>query len=267
MNSSDSLWQQIIEPIEDRMIRAVWRITRNAQDAEDAMQNALMTIWKRQHRISKHSRWFERAKHFRYYPVELQLGHTRYTCDSQNVVDPDGSRHQGITAIQKYVDNSKPGELFPADYVMRPEFVCRPPMGIGNPHQEPAIDLHPAGGPPGCILLIVAHTTKAGRVNEKGIGLADVNRFWLDPQRDYIAMRWEMVMLDGTGKETITSQHIVEETARSPRGVWYATRIRWKNAARDEHGKESDQIYHIYVDFDAELPDSLFEVPKPGRIE
>jgi RNA polymerase sigma factor (sigma-70 family) len=55
MNSSDSLYRQIIEPIEDRMIRSVWRITRNAQDAEDAMQNALMAIWKRQHHISKHS--------------------------------------------------------------------------------------------------------------------------------------------------------------------------------------------------------------------
>lgn len=55
MSSSDSLWQQIIEPIEDRMIRSVWRITRNAQDAEDAMQNALMTIWRRQRRISRHA--------------------------------------------------------------------------------------------------------------------------------------------------------------------------------------------------------------------
>lgn len=56
MDSSGSLWQQIIQPIEDRMIRSVWRITRNAQDAEDAMQNALMAIWKRQHQISKHPR-------------------------------------------------------------------------------------------------------------------------------------------------------------------------------------------------------------------
>jgi RNA polymerase sigma-70 factor, ECF subfamily len=55
MNSLDSLYQQIIEPIEDRMIRSVWRITRNAQDAEDAMQNALMAIWKHQHRISRHA--------------------------------------------------------------------------------------------------------------------------------------------------------------------------------------------------------------------
>lgn len=48
MNRSDSLWHQIIEPIEDRMIRSVWRITRSAQDAEDAMQNALVAIWKHQ---------------------------------------------------------------------------------------------------------------------------------------------------------------------------------------------------------------------------
>ncbi|MFI5455683.1 MAG: RNA polymerase sigma factor [Isosphaerales bacterium] len=55
MSSSFPLYQQIIEPIEDRMIRSVWWITRNAQDAEDAMQNALMAIWKRRHRISQHA--------------------------------------------------------------------------------------------------------------------------------------------------------------------------------------------------------------------
>ena len=55
MVSSNSLYQQIIEPIENRMIRSVWCITRNPQDAEDAMQNALLAIWKVQHRITSHS--------------------------------------------------------------------------------------------------------------------------------------------------------------------------------------------------------------------
>jgi RNA polymerase sigma-70 factor (ECF subfamily) len=54
LNHSDGFYEQIIEPIEDRMIRSVWRITRNAQDAEDAMQNALVQIWKRRNRISSH---------------------------------------------------------------------------------------------------------------------------------------------------------------------------------------------------------------------
>jgi hypothetical protein len=208
--------------------------------------------------------WFDRAKHFRYYPVSVQRGATSYTCTSQPVVDPDGSQHREITAVQKYVYDLKPGELFPVDYVMRPEFVCRPPMGIGNPHHEPALELHPADGPPGCILLTVTRITKAGQWE---IAPANMNRFWLDPQRDYIALRWEMVTRAGTGEEIMTSQHLVEETARSPQGVWYATRIRLKNAARDENGKGSDQIYHLYVDFDTELPDALFEIPTRGRIE
>lgn len=211
--------------------------------------------------------WFERAKQFRFYPVYVQLGPTSYTCTTEQVVDADGSQHLQITAVDKYDYNLKPGELFPVDWVMRPEFACRPPLGIGNPHQEPALDLKPAEGPAGCILLTVAHTSKEDRINGKGEGAADVNRFWLDPQRDYIALRWEMAMLDESGKETIVSQHIIEETARSPQGVWYASRIRLKNAARQQDGKQSDQIYHIYVDFDAELPDALFEVPTPRRIE
>jgi RNA polymerase sigma-70 factor, ECF subfamily len=55
MNSSSFLYEQVIDPIEDRMIRAAWRITRNAQDAEDAMQNALLTVWKRRRRIGRHA--------------------------------------------------------------------------------------------------------------------------------------------------------------------------------------------------------------------
>jgi hypothetical protein len=211
--------------------------------------------------------WFDRAKLFRFYPTYVLRDSTAYTAMTKITVDPDGSKHKEIESVHKYVFNLKAGEMFPADYVMRPEFACRPPLGIGDPHQEPTLDLHPAAGPAGCILLTVGHTNKEGRVNEKGIGLADGNRFWLDPRRDYIVMRWEMVMRDGAGKETIISNHTVEETARSPQGVWYATKVRLKNAARTETGKQFDQIYHIYVDFDAALPDSLFEPPTPRRIE
>jgi RNA polymerase sigma factor (sigma-70 family) len=55
MGSPSSHYESIIEPIEDRMIRTVWRITRNAQDAEDAMQDALVILWRRWHRMSRHA--------------------------------------------------------------------------------------------------------------------------------------------------------------------------------------------------------------------
>jgi RNA polymerase sigma factor (sigma-70 family) len=38
------------------MIRTIWRIVRDPQDAEDAMQEALLTIWMRWHRVCKHPR-------------------------------------------------------------------------------------------------------------------------------------------------------------------------------------------------------------------
>jgi RNA polymerase sigma factor (sigma-70 family) len=54
MDDQSRAYEEIIGPIEDRMIRSIWRITRDAHDAEDAMQNALVTLWKRWHRVQRH---------------------------------------------------------------------------------------------------------------------------------------------------------------------------------------------------------------------
>jgi len=54
MHTPDDFYERFIEPIEDRMIRSVWRITRNAQDAEDAMQTTLLVVWKRRARVAGH---------------------------------------------------------------------------------------------------------------------------------------------------------------------------------------------------------------------
>jgi RNA polymerase sigma-70 factor, ECF subfamily len=54
MTDLPRFYERFIEPIEPRMMRSVWRITRNNQDAEDAMQNALLALWKRRHRINRH---------------------------------------------------------------------------------------------------------------------------------------------------------------------------------------------------------------------
>ena len=51
---------------------------------------------------------------------------------------------------------TSPARCYPPEWSMRPEFACRPPLGIGDPHQEPAIDLHPTEGPEGCILLTMS---------------------------------------------------------------------------------------------------------------
>jgi RNA polymerase sigma-70 factor (ECF subfamily) len=54
MTAGDDIYQELIAPIEDRMIRSVGRIVRNPDDAADAFQNALLYIWKDLEKIHKH---------------------------------------------------------------------------------------------------------------------------------------------------------------------------------------------------------------------
>jgi RNA polymerase sigma-70 factor, ECF subfamily len=54
MNEFPIEYERIIAPIEGQMIRSIWRIVRHAQDAEDAMQNALLSVWKQWRRVAEH---------------------------------------------------------------------------------------------------------------------------------------------------------------------------------------------------------------------
>ncbi len=54
MADSSREYETIVRPIEDRMIRAVWRIVPNPDDAEDVFQEAVTTIWKRWKKIRRH---------------------------------------------------------------------------------------------------------------------------------------------------------------------------------------------------------------------
>ncbi|HNR35798.1 MAG TPA: sigma-70 family RNA polymerase sigma factor [Candidatus Hydrogenedentes bacterium] len=48
-------YDRLIAPIEDKMIKAIWRVTRNGEDAEEALRIALATIWRRWNRIAGHA--------------------------------------------------------------------------------------------------------------------------------------------------------------------------------------------------------------------
>lgn len=44
----------IVRPIEDRMMRSIWRIVRRREAAEDALQDALALIWKKRDIVARH---------------------------------------------------------------------------------------------------------------------------------------------------------------------------------------------------------------------
>ena len=48
-------YDRFIRPIELQMMRSVWRITHNADDADDAFQEAIAQIWKSRQRIWQHA--------------------------------------------------------------------------------------------------------------------------------------------------------------------------------------------------------------------
>jgi RNA polymerase sigma factor (sigma-70 family) len=54
LNSDLSNYDALIQPLQDQMFRSIWRITRIAEDAEDALQESLTTIWKRRATIARH---------------------------------------------------------------------------------------------------------------------------------------------------------------------------------------------------------------------
>jgi hypothetical protein len=75
-----------------------------------------------------------------------------------------------------------------------------------------------------------------------------------------------MIVRDAAGQEKVIERETAEETARSPQGVWYASKIHRSPPEPVGNEKVIGQVAEFCVDFDVNLPDSLFEPPKPGKI-
>jgi RNA polymerase sigma-70 factor (ECF subfamily) len=49
-----AIFDELIAPLETRMMRSIWRIVRNTDLAEDCLQDALTVIWKKRFLIRRH---------------------------------------------------------------------------------------------------------------------------------------------------------------------------------------------------------------------
>ena len=197
-------------------------------------------------------------------PGSIDHGSTRYTINYRCVDDPDGSVHTEITEVKKRKSNDRPGETYPGPWSRMPEFACRPPLGIPHETLEAVLEPNPKEGPTGTILLRVRNIGRTPQPPSPDLPKVpprpDAWRNWLDPARDYAVVRHDII------DEKVHST-IIDKMARSPQGTWYATQIRLKDAITTvSDGKTYDEIIDLYVDFNVNLPDSLFEPPALGRI-
>jgi RNA polymerase sigma-70 factor, ECF subfamily len=54
MDQRQLAYERLIAPLETRMIRTIWGIVRDRAEAQDALQEALATIWRRWDRLQVH---------------------------------------------------------------------------------------------------------------------------------------------------------------------------------------------------------------------
>ena len=64
--------------------------------------------------------------------------------------------------------------------------------------------------------------------------------------------------------------HEYDDFRQTPRGVWYPTVSRWKNAIQSKNKSKPggiefhDEVTYFHLDFKAELPDELFNAGRQG---
>ncbi len=86
----------------------------------------------------------------------------------------------------------------------------------------------------------------------------DRRRYWLDPQRGNLIVRKEFFR--GAEPAAATGISEVVEAAQTPQGLWYPTTMRMPgNSVSLEDGTRSDTYVRYYLDFDADIPDELFD--------
>lgn len=54
MDIRDSGYDDLIRPLEPVMMRSIWRIVRDREAAEDALQEALIIVWRKRRAVARH---------------------------------------------------------------------------------------------------------------------------------------------------------------------------------------------------------------------
>jgi hypothetical protein len=133
-----------------------------------------------------------------------------------------------------------------------PEQAGHPSAGIGEPdhNREFLVDAKPSSGPQGTILLRGRDTKPVAAETP------DHFRLWLDPQANYLALKWELRVAEPSHHEKFAfiASYILEAVGKSPEGFSYPTRSR-----QVTHNGQHEVVRKFFIDFQAQVPEELFE--------
>jgi hypothetical protein len=181
-------------------------------------------------------------------------------------IDPNNPGYALIKSLEPVRTNAFSGptdDPQPYEIGLMPEFDVYPILsGRGGWHCQATVDPQPTSGPEGMVLVENLY-----RNPSKTVGRPRGARYWADPARGYVVGQMQWLK---TGQADDSKQGLVEmqQLARSPNGLWYPGVVRHvKNAHNRDDGKASDTYSRYYLDFEADIPDELFDVHEWGPIK
>lgn len=189
--------------------------------------------------------WFKQVKEERFRPTTLSDGKRtwRFDFDARSST-PDKMRFE--YTIKPGTMNPYP--IDPSDpmptVIEYPEFLAYGATGLPSANRKGTLTLEPEDSPAGTVLL-TSRSTKPPRENGYS---NDLSHYWLDPLENGLCRRTQMFSLAGD-KQKLHGEQLVLETARSPQGYAYPTKL--------QH--DDSTVTHFYLEFDASFDDSVFD--------
>ena len=211
--------------------------------------------------VDPHTWWNQQLANSRLVLRSLSTGTEHCTMKQVNAQplgpDPDFPHYLKAARFEKVVRSiSVPADPW-REYILEemPEWIGHPRLlGEDAAGYAMTINPRPERGPLDCV-LVESLRSPSGR------GGAIGQRVWVDPARGYLVRRMEMVD-GGADNPDVSPAREVVSSAQSPSGQWYPTRLRVVGGAvSHETGMKTDYYCNYYLDFDAEFPDELFEIP------
>lgn len=213
--------------------------------------------------------WKQRVKQITYFPMSISHRHVAYKYEYAFYRDADRTQRAKVESVRRTEHGGVDDEVFPPYWSYTPEFICRPPMGIPRQDHEALLETSPSEGLEGTLFLEVRRAGVLRQAKDPNPPQLppqpNAHRYWIDADQGYLVLRNDSLK-GPAGEEEIMQSVIVEKVMQSPQGYYYPAAVRQTNSVRSEDGEVFDQLYHFYLDFDVELPDSLFETAAPGTV-
>jgi hypothetical protein len=135
--------------------------------------------------------------------------------------------------------------------------------------------LDPKGenGPAGSVRVELLLANQGGPTDRRAYHKEE---FWLEPKYGYAVVKHVFSDCPAVDEDPLQKEkrliYEYDDFRQTPRGMWYPTLSRWKNASQSENKNEPggvefhDQITYFYLDFTAKLPDGLFSPEWQGDL-